>query len=112
MPPSVQSTPWRLGDPVARPTRDWVTAAWDLRRFGYCVLHDALGPDRLASLRARFVEQAEAELEAGIAFEDAGSRPRRYDEHGRYRVTEFTAANGGVSQRMCMLVNKGRVFKT
>ena len=72
--------------PQATPDLD--RARGDMDRFGYCLVADALPSDRLTAVRARLLEQAEAERALGIA-----------------------AANGphadATNQWLTMLVNKG-----
>ena len=104
--------PWQPGEPTPTPTRDREHALADLRRFGYCIVERALEGAALDALRRRFVEQAQAELEAGLAFEDGGPRQRLTNSpEGTVPRNAFTRANGGINQRLWMLVNKGRVFR-
>lgn len=102
--------PWRTGEPTPEPTSDPEIAQARLHEYGYCILENALSPDVLAEARDRLVEQADAEREAGIAFEDQGPDQGRYKDFGVLREQAFTAAAGGVNQRVWMLVNKGKVF--
>ena len=58
-------------------------------------------------------EQAAAEKQLGEAFEDGGPEQQWgafRDEEGNLRAEAFTAANGGVNQRVWMLLNKGACF--
>jgi len=103
--------PWQPGDPSASPTTDIDQARSNLREFGYCIVEDVLGGSELAALRTRLVEQAEAEIEIGVAFEDQGPGQDWSNRHRHSRENVFTAANGGVNQRLWMLVNKGVVFR-
>ncbi len=103
--------PWQPGDPSASPTTDIDRARSDLREFGYCVVDDILGASELAAIRTRLVEQAEAEIEIGVAFEDQGPGQDWSNRHRHTRDNVFTAANGGINQRLWMLVNKGVVFR-
>ena len=105
--------PWLPGDPTPAPTEDYQQALTDLREFGYCVVANALAGKQLAATRKRFENQAKAELEADLAFEDAGPDQKLVDSsNGRVPIGgAFTAANGGVNQRIWMLVNKGQVFR-
>lgn len=106
-----QSLPWRPGEPTPPPTPDPEVAIARLREFGYCILEDALSPEVLAETRERLVAQADAERAAGVAFEDQGPDQGRYKDFGVLREDAFTAAAGGVNQRVWMLVNKGQVFR-
>ena len=103
--------PWQPGDPVPQPTRSQEQAIGDLREFGYTILEDALDEDRLITVRDRLTAQADAELEAGIAFEDQGAEQNRTKQYDQLPEDTFTSANGGVNQRVWMLVNKGQVFR-
>jgi putative sterol carrier protein len=49
------------------PTRDYDAAWRQLHEFGYALIEGALPPSQLAALRARVLEQAAAEAEAGCA---------------------------------------------
>ena len=73
---------------IPRATRDIERAFEDLARFGYAILEGALSRERVASLRARVVEQARGENAQGIGFHD-----------------------GKANQRIWMLPNKGRIFR-
>jgi ectoine hydroxylase-related dioxygenase (phytanoyl-CoA dioxygenase family) len=42
---------------LRRPSKDLDKAKADLDRFGYCLLAEALGPERLAAVRRRLAEQ-------------------------------------------------------
>lgn len=103
--------PWQPGDPVPEPTRDPDRARADLRAFGYCVIPDALDAAQVAEARERLEEQAAAEVEAGIAYEDQGPGQDWATLRGQPPEDFFTAARGGVNQRVWMLVNKGRIFR-
>ena len=105
--------PWVPGDPAPEATREHERALADLCEHGYCIIADALSAEQLEATRERFVNQAQAEIEAGVAFEDSGPEQKLVDSgNGRVPVGgAFTAANGGVNQRLWMLVNKGQVFR-
>jgi ectoine hydroxylase-related dioxygenase (phytanoyl-CoA dioxygenase family) len=92
-------------------TRDLHQAKADLDRHGYCLVEGALSAEELRALRDRLVEQAEAELRADLAYRDGGRGQSVVDDFGRLRADAFTAANGGVNQRVWMLANKGRCFR-
>ena len=80
-------------DDLPQPTTDLSLAKAYLDEFGYCLLANALSPKQVKALRTRLVEQAAAEKEQGLAFEDGGK------EKG-----------SGVNQRVWMLINKGEIF--
>lgn len=101
------------GEGLPELTGDLSMAKSNIDRFGYCLLKDALSQDQVAAMRARLVEQAAAERQLGAAYEDGGPDQNWgsfRDETGRVRPEAFTAAAGGVNQRLWMLINKGRVF--
>ena len=100
-------------DRLPRLTGDLAVAKSNIERFGYCLLKDALSRVQVAAMRKRLVEQAEAEKQVGAAYEDGGPDQNWgsfRDERGQVRPEAFTAAHGGVNQRLWMLINKGRVF--
>ena len=100
-------------DGLPRLTGDLAVAKSNIERFGYCLLKDALSRVQVAAMRKRLVEQAEAEKQVGAAYEDGGPDQNWgsfRDERGQVRPEAFTAAHGGVNQRLWMLINKGRVF--
>ncbi len=92
-------------------TRDLARARADLDVHGYCLIAEALPSADLAALRARLVEQADAEARLGLAHRDGGGAQRVVDDFGRLRQRAFTVENGGVNQRVWMLANKGRGFR-
>ncbi len=98
---------------LPQPTRDLDQAKSDLDRAGYCLLADALDAGRLAAVRGRLYEQALAERQAGTAYFD-GAPHQNWgtfrDRDGRPRTHAFSEADGGVNQRLWMLVNKGEEF--
>ena len=101
-------------DHLPQPTHDLERAKADIDKFGYCFLAKALKGEQLAALRTRLEEQAEAEREAGLAYEDGGANQNWGDfrnSDGTLRPEAFTAAAGGCNQRVWMLINKGRVFR-
>jgi ectoine hydroxylase-related dioxygenase (phytanoyl-CoA dioxygenase family) len=65
----------------------------DLDRFGYCIAANLIPPDRVAAIRARFLEQAAAE---------------RRDGHERTDKVETVSHR---NQWVYMLVNKGIEFR-
>jgi ectoine hydroxylase-related dioxygenase (phytanoyl-CoA dioxygenase family) len=73
---------------LPKPTTDWSRANADLDRFGYCLVKDALTPEKTAALRQRLRNQADGEKAAGVA----------------------TFDSGGPNQRVWALPNKGQEF--
>ena len=102
---------WEPGDPLPKPTRSQEQAIADLKEFGYTIIEDALDADQTAGVRDRLTTQADAVIEAGIAFEDQGVNQNRTKQYDRLAQDTFTAANGGINQRVWMLINKGQVFR-
>ena len=99
---------------LPKPTANLETAKANIDEFGYCLLADAMPAEQLAAARKRLREQAAAELQAGLAFEDGGAKQQWgafTDDEGNIRRDAFSAAAGGVNQRVWMLVNKGQVFR-
>ena len=78
---------------LPQPTTDLTLAKAHLDEFGYCLLANALTPKQVEALRTRLVEQAAAEKQQGLAYED-GSADR----------------DSGINQRVWMLINKGEIF--
>ncbi len=95
-------------------TQDLATLKSNIDEFGYCLVQEAISPAQLAVAKQRLLEQAQAELQAGTAFEDGGAKQQWgafTDEAGRIRREAFSAKAGGVNQRVWMLINKGAVFR-
>lgn len=89
-------------------------AKQDIDEFGYCLIANALTPAQVEAARTRLVEQAAAERKLGMAFEDGGPKQQWgafTDSQGRLRQEAYTAAAGGINQRVWMLVNKGQIFR-
>ena len=100
-------------DELPKPTNDLETLKSNIDEFGYCLVKDAMPADQLATARQRLLDQAEAELQSGYAFEDGGAKQQWgafTDEEGKIKRDAFSANAGGVNQRLWMLVNKGQVF--
>ena len=95
----------------AQLTRDLDRARGDLSRHGYCLIADALTAAEVDVARTRLEEQACAEERLGVSFRDGGPEQRMVDDFGRMRENSFSAANGGVNQRLWMLANKGACFR-
>ena len=101
-------------DELPQPTTDLATLKANIDDFGYCLVADAISSTQLAAAKQRLLEQAQAELEAGIAFEDGGAKQQWgafTDEEGRVRRDAFTGRAGGVNQRVWMLINKGVIWR-
>ena len=95
-------------------TNDIERAKRDIDEQGYCLIAGALEPSAVDAARSRLIDQAEAELQFGAAFEDGGPQQQWgafTDGRGRLRQDAYTAEAGGVNQRVWMLVNKGRIFR-
>ena len=52
---------------LPEPTSDFDVAKRHMDEFGYCLLKDALSRDEVDAIRARLLEQLEAEIERGIS---------------------------------------------
>ena len=101
-------------DQLPQPTTDLAALKSDIDAFGYCLIADAIDPDQLQRARERLLQQAEAELYGGHAFEDGGAKQQWgafTDEEGNVRRDAFSAKAGGVNQRVWVLVNKGKIFR-
>ncbi|MCY3781913.1 MAG: phytanoyl-CoA dioxygenase family protein [Chloroflexi bacterium] len=99
---------------LPQPTTDLATLQSNIDEFGYCLVKDAITPGQLAVAKQRLLEQAEAELTGGHAFEDGGAKQQWgafTDEQGRVRREAFSAKAGGVNQRVWVLINKGKVWR-
>ena len=92
-------------------TEDLHRARQDLDEFGFCLVANALTGEPLVTTRQRLVEQADAEAERNLDHRDGGPHQVIVDESGRLKPDAFTAANGGVNQRLWMLANKGACFR-
>jgi ectoine hydroxylase-related dioxygenase (phytanoyl-CoA dioxygenase family) len=104
--------PWTHAD-LPKPTRDQDRVRADIDAWGYGLLEDALEEPLFSRAKTRIADQAVAELQLGQAFEDGGPTQQWgefRDENGKIRVEAFTAANGGINQRVWLLPNKGEVF--
>ena len=99
---------------LPKPTQDLAALQSDIDAFGYCLVADAIDRDQLQRAKKRLLEQAEAELSGGHAFEDGGAKQQWgafTDDEGNVRRDAFSAKAGGVNQRVWVLVNKGKVFR-
>ncbi|MDG2284143.1 MAG: hypothetical protein P8N43_01245, partial [Alphaproteobacteria bacterium] len=98
---------------LPKPTRDQDRVRADIDTWGYGLLEGALEEPLFSRAITRIDEQAAAELQLGQAFEDGGPTQQWgefRDENGKIRAEAFTAANGGINQRVWLLPNKGKVF--
>ena len=105
-------TGWTKAD-LPKPTTDLSRCRQDIEQWGYCLLENALEEPLLSACRERLEEQAAAEKQIGQAFEDGGPKQQWgnfRDEDGKIRADAFKAENGGINQRVWMLVNKGQCF--
>ena len=96
-----------------QPTTDLNKAQSDISQHGYCFIADALDATSISSLKHRLTQQAIAEKEQGLAFEDGGPDQNWGDFRnvdGTLRPEAFTSTGGGRNQRVWMLVNKGQIF--
>ena len=100
-----------VNERLPAPTQDIEQLKRDVDEFGFCVYARALSGEFLAATRARLLEQAQAELELGLAFEDGGPRQPTPANSAGDSSDAFRANNGGVNQRLWMLINKGKVFR-
>ncbi len=99
---------------LPKPTAEIGQAISDIEQWGYCLLENAVPEPLLSECRERLVEQAKAEKTRKIAFEDGGPDQQWgnfTDRNGNVRYEAFREENGGVNQRVWMLVNKGRAFR-
>ena len=99
---------------LPHPTEDLALVKKQLDTYGYGLLANALDAESLSKIKTRLQEQATAEKQRGLAFEDGGAKQNWgdfRDSDGQMRVRAFTQSAGGVNQRVWMLINKGRVFR-
>ena len=86
-----------------KPTASLKTAKNDLKKWGYCLLENAIPKNLNTKSMERLIEQAEAEKRLNIAYED-GSKEKKWGEFNNKDT------NTGINQRVWMLPNKGKVF--
>ena len=86
-----------------KPTVSLKTAKNDLKKWGYCLLENAIPKNLNTKSMERLIEQAEAEKQLNIAYED-GSKTKKWGEFNN------KDASSGINQRVWMLPNKGKVF--
>ena len=86
------------------PTRDVEQGKRDLDTHGLCVHEGFVGPEQLARLKARMVEQAELECEFGVALLSGQSRGGK-TWYGRPEPGQLPGWQG-----IAALYNKGREF--
>ncbi len=92
-------------------TKDMSKAKADLDVHGICLIDGALSDAQVEQARSRLIEQAAAERERGLAFRDGGRDQDVLDRAGVFRSNAFSEDEGGVNQRLFMLVNKGQCFR-
>ena len=86
-----------------KPTESIKVAKTDLKKWGYCLLKNAIPPDLNNRAMERLIEQADAEKELNLAYED-GSEKKKWGDFNNNTDAP------GVNQRVWMLPNKGKVF--
>ena len=86
-----------------KPTKRVGVAKKDLKKWGYCLLEDAIPQDLNIRAMKRLIEQASAEKKLKIAYED-GSKTKKWGEFSKKEDKT------GINQRVWMLPNKGKVF--
>ena len=99
---------------LPHPTEDLAQVKAQLDTYGYGLLANALDAESLSKIKTRLREQASAEKQRGLAFEDGGAKQNWgdfRDSDGQVRARAFTQSAGGINQRVWMLINKGRVFR-
>lgn len=92
-------------------TQDLEKAKADLDTQGFCLIENALSAETVEAAKSRIVEQAMAEQERGLAFRDGGYNQDVLDAKGIFKSKAFSEKDGGVNQRVFMLVNKGKIFR-
>ncbi len=95
-----------------KPTDNLNKAKIDLKKWGYCLLLDAIPKVINQNAKNRLIEQANAEKKLHLAFED-GSLSRKWGEFKKKsskEIKNFNSNHGGINQRVWMLPNKGREF--
>jgi ectoine hydroxylase-related dioxygenase (phytanoyl-CoA dioxygenase family) len=92
-----------LNQNYPKPTVSLKTAKNDLKKWGYCLLENAIPKNLNTKSMERLIEQAEAEKQLNIAYED-GSKTKKWGEFNN------KDASSGINQRVWMLPNKGKVF--
>ena len=99
---------------LPQPTDDLSQLKRDVDEFGYCVYANALSGEALEATRNRLIEQAAAELESDVAFEDGGA-PVHVDKGATPAFTSSPTDQKdrpkGINQRLWMLINKGKEFR-
>ena len=86
-----------------KPTESIEVAKNDLKKWGYCLLKNAIPSDLNNRAMERLIEQADAEKKLNLAYED-GSEKKKWGEFNKNTYAP------GVNQRVWMLPNKGKVF--
>ncbi|MFZ6658969.1 phytanoyl-CoA dioxygenase family protein [Undibacterium sp. TJN19] len=93
------------------PTKNLDKAKSDLDTHGFCLIDGALAAADIETAKSRLIEQALAEQERGLAFRDGGRNQDHLDKKGLFKATAFDEKDGGVNQRLFMLINKGKIFR-
>ena len=93
------------------PTKNLHKARKDLDKYGFCLVPDALNAEEIKTAKKRLLEQAEAEENLGLSFRDGGEKQEVKFKEGKIDKNSFSVANGGINQRLWMLVNKGECFR-
>ena len=86
-----------------QPTKSIITAKSNLKKWGYCLLEDAIPSELNILASKRLQEQAQAEKHLNIAYED-GSKTKKWGEF------DSNAESIVINQMVWMLPNKGQVF--
>jgi len=81
-----------LKENYPKPTESLKIAKNDLKKWGYCLLENAIPRDLNNKSMERLIEQAEAEKQLNIAYED-GSKTKKWGEFNN------KDANSGINQR-------------
>ena len=86
-----------------KPTESIEVAKNDLKKWGYCLLKNAIPPDLNNRAMERLIEQANAEKELNLAYED-GSEKKKWGEFNKN-----TDAPGSTNEYGCCLI-KAKYF--
>lgn len=86
-----------------QPTKSIITAKSNLKKWGYCLLENAIPRELNILASKRLQEQARAEKQLNIAYED-GSKEIKWGDFDK------NSKSSGINQRVWMLPNKGKAF--
>ena len=92
------------------PTADTEQAKIDLRKFGFCLIKDAITGEFFTESKARLLEQATAEEEMGLSFRDGGPDQEIKMKDDRIDQSSFSKGNGGVNQRLWIVSQQRKVL--